>query len=304
MRNKVKKLLSIIPLLLLIAVAVFLWEGNSNNEGSVTDTNQTSRKEENAPQKTEDELGDNESNINENNDVPTGWRVKPTMTYSPDTKVYLSGEEYGVTNEQYKYMSSWAQKEKKYIGNMDEDECVNKENVYSVGEEVPILDKKVSLTVNSVEVYDTIAGIDKYYFGNGYKADVDIILDNGKIGKAGRGKVYTYADDSMKTKSDETSIKLVVLDCVFTCEANWVETIPINKFLIIPLVEDQENLVPQYQYEAASLGAEELSVNYSRTPADMDEPCMFDKPIAKNPSSFYRTYITKGEVIECKIGYY
>lgn len=302
--NKLKRVLSIIPLLLLIAVAVFLWEGNSNNKGSVTDTNSTSMKEENNPQITGNKSGNNEPMSNEDDEIPTGWRVKPTMTYSPDTKVYLSGEEYGVTNEQYKYMSSWAQKEKKYIGNMDEDECVNKENVYSVGEEVPILDKKVSLTVNSVEVYDTIAGIDKYYFGNGDKVNVDMILENGKIDKVSRFKMYKYADGSIEEEEKETSIKLVVLDCEFTCDANWVERLPVNMFRMVPLIESDGKLVTQYSNEAVNMGIEEVYTNYSGTPYGMDEPCMFDKPIAKMPSSFFQTYITKDEVIECKIGYF
>ena len=47
-----------------------------------------------------------------------------------------------------------------------------------------------------------------------------------------------------------------------------------------------------------------MEITYSDTPPQVYEPCMFDKPIAKRPSSFFHTYITKDEVIECKIGYF
>lgn len=301
--NKVSKILSVIPLLLLIAVALLLRGGGSDKEGS-TDTNSTSMKEENTPQITGNESGNNEPMSNEDDEIPTGWRVKPTMTYSPDSKVFVTGEEYGVTNEQYKHMSSWAQKETEYTGNGNENEYVKKENVYSVGEEVPILNKKVYLKVKNVEVYDNIAGIDKYYFGNGDKVNVDMILENGKIDKVSRFKVYKYVDGSIEEEEKETSIKLVVLDCVFTCDANWVERLPINMFRMVPLIESDDTLVTQYSNEAVNWGAEEIYINYSGPPSDMDAPCMFDKPIAKMPSSFFQTYITKDEIIECKIGYF
>ena len=299
-----KKLMSIIPLLILLGVAFLL----SDNIG-------TSKKDEAdalsptiVPQPTKiGTTGDNADGDDMEVNVPEGYKLEPTMTYSPDAKVYLTGEEYGVTYEQEAYHSKWISKEQKVDEGMNPGpyEPVKKENTYSIGDEIPLLDKKIYFTVNKVEIYDNISDFDKNCFGyKGYEADINLIKDDGSFRTIKRTKAF-IENKTTKEVYDEAEFKFVVLDCTFTCDANWIETFDMGELGLVPLVERDGFYVWQNTIEAEKEGAEYMEIWYEGGPhSGADEVVMFDKSIAKKPQSFYWTYITKGEVIECKIGYF
>lgn len=301
-----KKVLSIIPLLILIVVALVLWDGSSDRE----EANKASDNVENISQNTGNESDEKEEVKNENDDIPTGWRVEPKMTYSPDTKVYLTGEEYGTTNEQYEYRGKWLDKEQKVrqYKKLNSHEPVKKENVYSVGSSVPLFNKRVNIKVNEVEVYDSINDFDKVYFGGGDDANIGLVSKNGRIGTAIKEKRYYLDGELSQVIEENVEYKLVVLDCTLTCESDWVETIYMNDFEKVFLEEEGEYYVDIVQRELdeeiKNMGVDGAEIRENGLHAESLKPCMFDKSIAKRVPSFYTTYIGPGEEMDVKIGFF
>ena len=304
MGKRIKKIIiSLIPLIIL-GVAIFCMRPDIDENGMPTvkedDFISGSNKDNSSGDEEKDYASDN------NTTAKKGYKIEPKATYSPENKYYANGDEYGYTYEQEEYVNKWLNEEQKARkGKYDqEDEKVKPENVYSIGEEVPINDKNMTVTINSVAVYDNISDINKEHFFDNRYYEEQMVSDNGMINTVKRKKSYYNDVDDRRYEEDTTSFKLVVVDCTFKCNANWVQSFSMSEFELIPLVSDGEYYVNQYQEIAKENNVVLFTPLYDMQWLGNGEPCMFDKSIAKKRQSFFYTYITGGEVINCKLGYY
>lgn len=246
------------------------------------------------------EVSNSDSSEEDTTETEIQYKVEPKEIYDPNNKKPKMDFYYGYTYEQDKYLTDICEKETESTKFMTKyrnykPESMNIDNIYEIGEEVPLVEHNAVFILNDVQLYDSIATLDKQYFIDESYYNCDFISKDGTINKSNR-HVISGKDENIKEVDEETQLKFVVLDMTVIGKANWVEELAINQLCIVPTVNTEKGCV-QAEHD--------LNINYEVL--EISKPCYYDNPLfVKNNvrSHYFFNYIGKDEVHNFELGYY
>ena len=239
--------------------------------------------------------------------------IEPRATYDPENKVAKSDYYYGYTKKRDEYLNEIMSKEEKcmytcYRFSDYKPEIIKKENVYSVGESMPLVEIDGELTVKEVQVYDSIASLDRqYFFDEEEYCSSDFINKDGSIGKVKRhNEYYKWGEEPyISVSEEEVNVKFVVLDCTIKGNGDWVDEFPLGDLNMIPLKENDEGYAQIYYNNEKYKEYDFVFHDYEIL--GIDSACYYDNPLfvkANVRSHYFFNYIGKDEVHSFKLGFY